>query len=589
MRLGVVNKKQKNKDGTVREYLSLVEYIWDKEKGYSKQRHISYLGRTDELLKEGYLDNLVENLCKYTKHKDIVDLSKDIDAEFSKTYGEIVVFRKLWNDLGLKNIICKHFSDSKNEIDYVETIFAMVCNRLVDPCSKRAANEWIKDVYEPEWENFELHHFYRGLDYLVEQKENVETEMFNAMKNTFNCKVDVVMFDTTNISYWGEGNRAEDLLKRGHAKNKRFDLKQVTIGLIMDQNGTPLGHEVWAGNMSDKPAFVQIIDKIKEKYEIGKVIFVADRGMISEDNLKYLEEKNYEYILGVKMRQLSEIRQKILLNDDNFLAISENLKAKQLSEYEMRLQEIEKVNQETRKYNAEIDAELAKGKTLKELKKRRRKLVILTEEQKQVYKNSPKGQRRWVACLNPVMAEIDSKKREYFRQIIENKVEFSTAKEWIVKNGYKKYVIIKDMKIELDREKFKQDELYDGKWALITNTSLPKTELVNAYKDLAAIERHFRDLKSELEVGPVYHHTEKRIKAHIFVCFLALQLKFALMSKLKSVTTMGFTETMRLLSSIKAVKYTTKQTESIIRTRMTEESRLIFTAIGTNPPSKIIS
>lgn len=572
MRLGVVNKKQKNKDGTVREYLSLVEYIWDKEKGYSKQKHISYLGRTDELLKDGTLDNLVKNLCKYTKNKSLIDISKDIESEFSKTYGEIVVFKKLWNDLGLNKILYKHFSETNKEIDYVETVFAMVCNRLVEPCSKRAANEWIKDVYG--WEKLELHHFYRAMDFLVEQKEKVEVEMFEAMKKAFACKVDIVMFDTTNISYWGEGNKAEELLAYGHSKNKRFDLKQVTVGLIMDQNGAPLGHEVWPGNMSDKPAFMEIIDKIKEKYEIGKVILVADRGMISEDNIKYLEEKGYEYILGVKMRQLSEIRQKILLKGEGFIAISDALKAKQLSEYEMYLQEIEKRNELIKRHNEE--------------KKRKRKLIVLTQEQKESYQNSKKGQRRWIACLNPLMAEIDQKKREYFQQIIENKIEFSTAKEWIVKNGYKKYVTIKDMKIELNSERLKQDELYDGKWALITNTNLPKTELVNAYKDLAAIERHFRDLKSELEIGPVYHYTEKRIRAHIFVCFLALQLKFALMTKLKPFTEMGFSETMRLLSRIKAVKYKTNQTESIIRTDITEETSLIFKAIGAKPPSKII-
>jgi hypothetical protein len=259
MRMGVVTKKQKNKNGTVRKYLYLIEYIWNKEKGYSQQKHIACLGRIDELEKQDTIDNLVESLCKYTKQKKVIDIFNDIDSQSAKTYGEIQVFKKLWNEQGLKKILCRHLSNVKNETDYVEAVFAMVCNRLIDPCSKRATNEWKKDVYEPKWENFELYHFYRALDYLIEQKENVEVEMFNAMKKTFNCKVDVVMFDTTNISYWGEGNRAEELLSRGHAKNKRFDLKQVTVGLIMDQNGIPLGHEVWSGNMSDKPAFVEII------------------------------------------------------------------------------------------------------------------------------------------------------------------------------------------------------------------------------------------------------------------------------------------------------------------------------------------
>lgn len=187
------------------------------------------------------------------------------------------------------------------------------------------------------------------------------------------------------------------------------------------------------------------------------------------------------------------------------------------------------------------------------------------------------------------MAEIDKKKREYFQQIIENKVEFSTAKEWIVKNGYKKYVNIKKMTIELNRERFKEDELYDGKWALITNTELSTGKLVGAYKDLASIERHFRDLKSELEVGPVYHHTEKRIRSHIFVCFLALQLKVALSKRLKERSQdLSYSRAMRHLSRIKAVKYTTKGVKVTIRTDITEEAKCVFNAVGANIPSKII-
>lgn len=168
-------------------------------------------------------------------------------------------------------------------------------------------------------------------------------------------------------------------------------------------------------------------------------------------------------------------------------------------------------------------------------------------------------------------------------------MEFNTAKEWIVKNGYKRYVIIKDLKIELNQEKLRDDALYDGKWTLITNTDLPADKLINAYKDLASIERHFRDLKSELEIGPIYHWTEKRIKAHIFVCFLALQLKVALARKLKEVSNdLSYSETMRDLSKIKAVKYKTKGTEVIIRTDLSENAKLAFKSVGINAPSKII-
>jgi transposase len=558
-------KKQKNKDGTTREYLYLVESYWDKEKKAPRQRSICSLGRVDTLKEEDMIDKLIQSLQKYSNKMQIINSCIDISPESSKTYGEIQIFKRLWKDFGFKDILNKYFKETNKEINLTDAIFAMVCNRLIEPTSKRETSEWIKDVYEPEWKQLKLNHLYKAMDFLVENKENMEVEMFNNVKNLFNCKVNVVMFDTTNISYWGEGNRAEKLLNYGHAKNKRFDLKQVTVGLIMDQNGIPLGHEVWAGNMSDKPAFKAVIEKVKTKFEIEKVILVADRGMISEDNIKFLEENRYEYILGVKMRQLSGIRQKLLLNDEGFLSTSKSLKSKEISEYELFEKEFEKQNEKRKNHK------------------------ILTLEEKEHYKNSKKGKRRWIVCLNSDMARIDKIKREYFRKIIEKKVEFSTAKEWIVKNGYKKYVVIKDFNIELNNEKLKEDELYDGKWTLITNTDLTPNELINSYKDLAAIERHFRELKSELEIGPVYHHTEKRIRAHIFICFLALQLKVALTRKLKKISKdSSYSEVMRDVAKIKAVEFKIQGKTVIMRTEIVGNAYQAFKAVKAAVPAKMI-
>ena len=234
---------------------------------------------------------------------------------------------------------------------------------------------------------------------------------------------------------------------------------------------------------------------------IEKVILVCDRGMVSESNIRYLEAEEYEYIVGAKMRSMSEIRQRLLLNDEGFkeLGVGKRL-GKEIREWELwEKEQIEK-------------RELKKQKGIKPQQ--------LDPEKIKAYKESKAGKRRWIVCLNPILAQEDKHKREYFQKILENKVEFRTAKEWIVKNGYKKYVTIKEMSIELDKARLEADALYDGKWCLMTNTSFPIDSVVKAYKDLAAIEYHFRTLKSELELGPVYHWTEKRVRSHIFICFL---------------------------------------------------------------------
>lgn len=559
-------KKFKNKDGSNREYLFIVESY--KVKGKSKQRVIANLGRLDKVFSSDRIDSLIASVSKYAKKQQLIDACKDISPLSSKTYGEIKIFRRIWQLLKLDKLFSKYFSETQKGVNLTEALFALVCNRLIAPSSKREAYQWKEEVYEPAWDGYQLHHFYRALDFLQEKKESLEKELFDNTKDLFNSKVDVVMFDTTSLSCWGDSEKNE-LAAYGYAKNKRFDLKQVVIGLIMDRNGIPLGHEVWPGNTSDKPAFKQVIEKIKSKFDIGKVILVCDRGMISEEIIIYLEENKYEYILGVKMRSLSEIRKHILLSEQDFRDMSRNIYIKELSEAELYEREQKMINAE----------KLKQGK----------KSQVTDEEKMQQYKASTKGLRRWVVYYNTLVAREDKIKREYFQKILANKVEFSRAKEWIMKNGYKKYVVIKDMTIELNQKRIEEDELYDGKWTLISNCSLPAQSLVFLYKDLAQIERHFRDLKSELEIGPIYHYIERRIRAHIFICFLALQIKVFLTKRLKALSEdLSYSEVMRDVQKIKAVTFNVKDQKLIMRTDLPEQAHFAFKVVGCPIPPKII-
>ena len=552
-------KNFKNKDGSTRSYLYLVESTYDPKNKMSKQRNICNLGGIDDPGTSKVVDNIIKHLSEFSEKIKILNIEQDIDVDEAKTYGEIQIFRKLWKDLGLEKVLTKYFSKTNKQVDLVEAIFAMVCNRLIAPSSERAMNRWKEDVYEPKWDRYDLHHFYRALDFLADHKEKLELSLYKASKDLFNYKVDVVMFDTTSVSYWGEGEVANELLKYGYPKDKRNDLKQLVIGIIMDQRGFPIGHEVWEGNKSDKPAFKEVIEKIKKKYSIGKVIMVADRGMVSEDNIKYLEENGYEYILGVKMRQMSKIRKEILLSDEGFEDIGKRLKGKEIRE--MELWEREKKQ---------------RGEEVK-------------EEEKEVYSESLKSKRRWVVCYNEEIASIEKEKREYFQKIIENKIEFDTAKEWLIKNGYRKYVRIEDMKISLDEDKLMEEEIYDGKWVLITNSSLSIGELIWGYKGLAKIENHFRDLKSEIEVGPIYHYTERRIRGHIFVCFIALQMKVLLTQKLEEIgEDLTYSEVMRDVRKIRAVEVKIGDKKVITRTNLKVKADLAFRAIGGVIPPKII-
>jgi transposase len=434
--------KQKNKDGTLREYLCILESYREKG-GKPKQRMIANLGRLGTEITPEKVDTLMEHLEKHASKIQLINILKDLKSKASKSYGEIEIFRKVWKDLGMEKILSEKLAETEKQVDYVEAMFMAVCNRLQDPRSKKGTSEWKEGVYEPKWEGLALHHVYRGMDYLLSHKDEIEGGLFDQTRDLFNCKVNVAMFDTTTVSYWGEGK--DPLFQRGHAKNKRFDLKQLVVGIVMDQDGTPLGHEVWPGNMSDRPAFKAVIEKIKQKFLIEKVILVCDKGMISEDNITYLETCGYEYILSAKVRQLSQIRQRLLLNDEEFVDLQDGMrKAKEMTEASLWEKEALELREK----------KMAKGILPKPL----------DPEAVLAYQNSPKGKRRWVVCLNETLAEEDRKKREYFQKILEHKVEFNTAKEWIVKNGYKKYVTITELSITLNTDRLSSDAFYDGKW-----------------------------------------------------------------------------------------------------------------------------
>lgn len=559
--------KQKNKDGSLREYLCILESY--RENGKPKQRMIANLGRIGTEVTPEKIDVLMQHLEKHANKVSIINVLKDLESKASLAYGEMLLFRKVWNTLGIDQILRKLLSKTEKQVDYVEAMFMATCNRLKDPRSKKGVSEWKEGVYEPKWEGLALHHMYRGMDYLLSKKEAIEVELFQRGRDLFNCRVNVAMFDTTTVSYWGEGEAP--IFQHGHAKNKRYDLKQLVVGIVMDQDGSPLGHEVWPGNMSDKPAFKEVIEKIKKTFLIEKVILVCDKGMVSEGNLEYLESCGYEYVLSAKLRQLSEFRQKELLKEEGFLPIGDGKReAKEMLESE--LWEQEETYQRAKK--------IADG-----VSPRERRSETIT-----AYKESPKGRRRWVVCLNRELALIDHEKRTYFQKILENKVEHATAKEWIIKNGYKKYVTLKEFSIELNTDRFEQDALFDGKWCLITNTSFPVETLIKTYKELAQIEQHFRTLKSEIEIGPVFHWTERRVRAHVFICFLALQIRAYIKKQLKTLDPdLFYNSVMSDVFQLRANVYHLKGTCYVQRTAFYGKTHLAFKATGTAIPPDFIS
>jgi len=168
--------------------------------GKPRQKVVAYLGRLDELRREGAIDSLVEGRARYAERARVMDVARDLFCHSAKEYGPVLVFKRLWEELGLAEFLSRYVAERGFEFDVVSAIFAMVLNRLLAPCSKLGVSRWIQEVEEPSFAKLELHHFYRALDVLWEYKERLEEDLFGRRQGLFSREVDLVFFDTTTVS-----------------------------------------------------------------------------------------------------------------------------------------------------------------------------------------------------------------------------------------------------------------------------------------------------------------------------------------------------------------------------------------------------
>lgn len=568
-------KTHRNRDGSLRQYLQLVKST--RVNGKPRHSVLLQLGRVDPKQPNNELDQVIETLLKISERFTLLDLEKNLKADWSKIYGPHLIFRRIWKESGLEDVLQMEFKDSQTEFSIVEAIFNMVLNRLSEPCSKRGLDLWQKNHYGIS--TFDPHCYYRALDYLIERKDSIELGVFHKMQSLFCQNIDVVMFDTTSLVYFGEedpevkklraersrkklkkkGNATQKaehqepppLLARGFSKDHRSDLPQVVVGVLMSQDGIPLGHEVFPGNTNDLACFKKVIDQISEKFKIKRVVLVGDRGMICPANIEYLNSKHYEYILGYRMRTIPKEDRHWILSKADLKKTKADLQWKEVSFQDQRL----------------------------------------------------------LVCYNPERAKLDAEKREDILDRIRARIKNGSILSVVDNTNYKKFLKIEGKLPKLNPEAVERDMLYDGMYVLTSNTKLKAAQIIDSYKDLWQVEHAFRNLKSELEVGPIFHWKDPRIRSHVMVCFLALILRTLLSKKLNAFVQaqaktkaqskakkmdaaprpISYTEVLQDISALHAIGLQIKNQSVILRTELQPQASLAFQALGMSPPKRILS
>lgn len=490
-----LTRRQAN--GQTYTYLQLVEAY--REDGKNRQRVLLSLGNVDQLQHDGQLARLVQSLQRVAGVPMPSAQRDELRTERVLEYGGVRLAQQLWEQFGLTGLLAGLLKPRRYQFDVIAAIATMAFNRLLAPKSELAIFAWRDRLWWPEFAHapLELAHLYRALDALIEIKQPLEEALFARLRDLFNLEVDVVFYDLTSSYFEGDG---PPMAAYGYSRDKRPDRRQVLLALACDKHGFPVAHEVLPGNRADVSTVRQLIDALQQRFRLRRIIFVSDSGMVSEANLQALDEAQYEYLVAVRKRRIADA--------DRFAPAD-------LSQYES-------VCHRVRAYVSEGDRPGARYVCCYSEPR--------AEEQRQIREaRLQRGQE----ALDKLAAQVAEGRLKDASKIA------ARAATALQKAGARKY-----FQYEADEGEFSfgrneaqiaAEQRLEGRYFLLTNAArFDANDAVDAFFTLQEVERAFREMKDFLRLRPIYHWTDRRVRAHIFVCVLAYLLERSFSHQLRA-------------------------------------------------------
>lgn len=440
-------RKKRNKSGSIS--VQILEKIDRKNKLIKTVGSAKDLDKVEDLYQEA--KNLLPTLqnqstFNFTSSDDenILNFTKSLSNSNITAVGAELVFGRLFDSIGFNIVHDKLFKD-------------LVISRIIYQGSKLKLVDYLRRY---EHKAVSVQRIYRFLDKLNDKyKEQVEEIAFKHTQKILK-NITVVFYDMTTLYF--EAQDEDDFRKIGFSKDGKFQDPQIMLGLLVGKNGYPIGYELFKGNTFEGHTLIPILEKFQEKFNLLKPIIVADSGLLSKKNIEQLKAKDYQYIIGARIK-----------NDTNDIA--------------------KKI----------LDLNLCEDGQNATIKKDDNDKLIITYTDKRAKKDA------------------HNRKKGLLR--LEKKVKSGKlTKDKINARGYNKYLHLKDeVNVEIDYDKFNSDAAWDGLKGYITNTSLSADTVISNYSNLWHIEKAFRMSKSDLQIRPIYHFTKRRIEAHISISFVA--------------------------------------------------------------------
>lgn len=474
---------RRNKDGSVVRYYQLAHNELN-ARGQAQAQVLYSFGREEQLDRDA-LARLVRSISRVLEPDQALAAGAPEDLRFvsSRSYGSPYLLDQMWRRLGIDLAITGALKARRYPKSIERTLFALVANRCIAPTSKLAACAWAAErAALPGVEGFTDDDAYRAMDALLECEDDIAERVYTSIATLLNLEVDLIFFDTTSTYFETEDeDQGDDGFRRyGHSKDARDDLPQVVIGMAVTRDGIPIRVWSFAGNSSDQVLIREVKDDLRA-WKIARVVWVVDRGFASEENRRYLQRAGGHYIMGEKLRRVS----------DNLDALS-------------RPGRYAKV-----KDNLEV---------------------------KEVWVGDGEGRRRFVVCRNPEEAKRDALKRAQALKRIDKELSAIARKKTkddrrdaegvlLAHPSLGRYLHRKAGRLQVNRSRVKDEVRLDGKFLLsCSDDTLSAEDVALGYKSLLEVERGWRYFKHVLDLRPVYHHKEQRIRAHVLLCWLGLLL-----------------------------------------------------------------
>ena len=512
---------RRNKDGSAVRYVQLVQNEWDPVAKASRMRVVHSFGREDQLDRAA-VERLAGSLGRLLGQGGAPGPAAGLAYAGSVAYGGTYLLDRLWARLGIGQAMTAALARTRRDAATERVLFALVANRALDPSSKLAAAHWAGRAAHIE--NLPAttdDACYRAMDWLLDVKDALEKEVFTRVAGLLDLEIDLLFFDTTSTYFEvededepvprdengnpvpcgavagpdgaggegsgqaaGQGGDGEDGQKTtgfrvfGKSKDHRDDLPQIVIGMAVTRGGIPVRVWCWPGNTADSALIRQVKDDMRD-WTLARIVWVADRGFTSRENRRYLRRGDHHYIIGEKLRSGSAEAAAALSRQGRYQEVTGNLRVKE---------------------------------------------VRISDDERFVICHNPDGAERDAAIRARMLARLKELTDGTDKLAVTKRAELRGVIS--TKPGLNRYLrVTPGGLLRIDAARVKAEENLDGKYLLRTSDpKLSAADIALGYRQLLEVERGWRDMKQVIDLRPVYHRKEQRIRAHVILCWLALLL-----------------------------------------------------------------